>query len=121
MVIPFGVINAPAQFMNMMNDLLGEYLNKFVLVFLDDVLIYSTNPQDHADHLRKVLGKLREPQLFAKANKCEILKTSVEFLSQQIRRGGMTPIEAKLKAVRDWATPQDVKGIQSFLEFANYY
>ena len=67
LVMPFGVTNAPAQFMNMMNDLLGEYLDKFVLVFLDDVLIYSANPQDHADHLRKVLGKLREHQLFAKA------------------------------------------------------
>ena len=115
LVMPFGVTNAPAQFMNMMNDLLGEYLDKFVLVFLDNVLIFSANPQDHADHLRKVLGKLREHQLFVKASKCEILKTSVEFLGQQICRGGMTPTEAKLKAVRDWATPQDVKGVRSFL------
>ena len=91
MVMLFGVTNAPAQFMNMMNDLLGEYLDKFVLVFLDDVLIYFFNPQDHADHLRKVLGKLREHQPFANANKCEILKTSVEFLGQQICRGDMTP------------------------------
>ena len=90
--------------MNMINALLGEYLDKFVLVFLDDVLIYSANPQDHAEHLRKVLGKLWEHKLFAKASKCEMLKTSVEFLGQQISRGGMTPTEAKLKAVRDWAT-----------------
>ena len=68
--------------MNMMNALLGEYLDKFVLVFLDDVLIYSANPQDHAEHLRKVLGKLREHKLYAKASKCEMLKTSVEFLGQ---------------------------------------
>ena len=121
LVMPFGVTNAPAQFMNMMNALLGEYLDKFVLVFLDDVLIYSANPQDHAEHLRKVLGKLREHKLFAKASKCEMLKTSVEFLGQQISRGGMTPTEAKLKAVRDWATPEDVKGVRSFLGFANYY
>ena len=121
LVMPFGVTNAPAQFMNMMNDLLGEYLDKFVLVFLDDVLILSTNQQDHAEHLRKVLKKLREHQLFAEASKCEILKTSVEFFGQQICRGGMTPIEAKLKAVRDWATPQDVKGVRFFLGFANYY
>ena len=107
--------------MNMMNALLGEYLGKFVLVFLDDVLIYSTNPEDHAEHLRKVLGKLREHKLFAKASKCEMLKTSVEFLGQQISRGGMTPTEAKLKAVQDWATPKDMKGVQSFLGFANYY
>ena len=61
-VMPFGVTNAPTQFMHMMNALLGEYLDKFVLVFLDDVLIYSTNPQDRANHLRKILGKLREHQ-----------------------------------------------------------
>ena len=96
-------------------------MGKFVLVFLSDILIYSANPQDYADHLRKVLGKRREHQLFAKASKCEILKTSVEFLGQQICRGGMTPTKAKLKAVQDWATPQDVKGIRSFLGFANYY
>ena len=107
--------------MNMMNDLLGEYLDKFVLVFLDDVLIYFANPQDHADHLRKILGKLREHQLFAKASKWEILNTSIEFLGQQICKSGMTPTEAKLKAVRDWATPQDVKGVRSFLGCANYY
>ena len=99
LVMPFGVTNAPTQFMNMMNDLLGEYFDKFGLVFLDDVLIYSTNPQDHADHLRKVSQKLKEHQLFAKASKCEILKTSIELLKQQIYRGSMTPTEAKLKAV----------------------
>ena len=122
LVVAFGgVINALAQFMNMMNDLLGEYLDKFVLVFLDYVLTYFANPQDHADHLRQVLGKLREHQLFAKASKCEILKTSIEFPGQQICRGGMTPTEAKLKAVRDWATLDDVKGVKSFLGFANYY
>ena len=68
-----------------------------------------------------MLGKLREHQLFAKASKCKILKTSVEFLGQQICRGGMTLTEAKLKAAQDWATPQDVKGVRSLLGFANYY
>ena len=68
LVMPFGVTKAPAQFMNMMNALLGEYLDKFVLVFLDDVLIYSANPQDHAEHLRKVLGKLWEHKLYTKCN-----------------------------------------------------
>ena len=67
------------------------------------------------------MGKVKEHQLFAKASKCEILKRSIEFLGQQICRGGMTPTEAKLKAVRDWATPRDVKGVQSFLGFTNYY
>ena len=78
--MPFGVTNAPVQFMNMMNDHLGEYLDKFVLVFLDDVLIYCAIPQARAEHLRKVLGKLREHKLYAKVSKCEILKTSMESL-----------------------------------------
>ena len=82
-------------------------LDQFALVFLDDVLIYSANPQDHAEHLQKVLGKLKEYQLYAKASKCEILKTSMEFLGQQIWRGGMTPIEVKLKVIQNWATPDD--------------
>ena len=91
------------------------------MVFLDDVLIYSANPQDHTKHLRKVLGKLWEHKLYIKASKCEILKASVEFLGQRICRGSMTPTKAKLKAVRDWATPKDVKGVKSFLGFMNYY
>ena len=119
--MPFGVTNAPTQFMYMMNDLLGEYLDDFVIVFLDDVLIYSANPQDHVEHLRKVLEKLRHHQLYAKASKCDIMKTSVEFLGQQIYAGGMTSTEAKLKAIRDWAIPQNIKDIRSFLGFANYY
>ena len=78
--MPLGVTNTPIQLMNTMNQLLGEYLDKLVLVFLDNVLIYSANPQDHARHLRKVLVKLWEHKLYAKTSKCEILKTSVEFL-----------------------------------------
>ena len=109
MVVLFGVANAPTQFINMMNDLLDEYLDKLVLVFFDDVLIYSAKPQDHAEHLKKVLGKFREHQLYAKVSKCEILKTSVEFLGYQICRVGMTLTDAKLKTVRDWATPEDIK------------
>ena len=67
LVMPFGITNALAQFMNMMNDFLGEYLDKFVLAFLDNVLNHSANPQDNSDHFRKTLGKLSEHQLFAKA------------------------------------------------------
>ena len=66
--------------MNMINDLLGDYLDRFVLVFLDDILIYSANIDQHAEHLRQVLQRLREHRLFAKASKCELVKTSIEFL-----------------------------------------
>ena len=99
--MPFGLSNAPAQFMDMMNALLREYLDKFVLVFLDDILIYSASLVEHVEHLRQVLDLLRKERLFAKSSKCELLKTSIEFLGQQISVEGMTPTEAKLKAVRD--------------------
>ena len=121
MVVPFGVTNAPAQFMGMMNDLLGEYLDRFVLIFLDDILGYSRNIKEHAGHLRKVLGKLREHRLYAKASKREFVKSSIEFLGQQITSSGMTATEAKLRAVRDWARPGNVYDVRSFLGFANYY
>ena len=91
----------------MMNDLLGEYLGQFVLIFLDNILICSANIQEHCEHLRKVLNKLREHRLYAKASKCDILKTSVEFLGQQIQQGGMTLTEAKLKAVRRLGHPEE--------------
>ena len=107
--------------MNLMNDVLADYLDDFVVVFLDDILIYSKTPEDHAVHLRKVLQKLREHQLYAKASKCEIGYRSIEFLGQQVTPAGMSPTEAKLKAVREWDTPRDVKDVRSFLGFANYY
>ena len=94
--------------MNMMNDLPGEYLDQFILIFLDDILIYSANIQEHFEHLRKVLNKLREHCLYAKASKCDIRKTSIEFLGQQIQQGGMTPTKAKLKVVQDWGTLKNV-------------
>ena len=99
--MPFDVSNAPSRFMNMMNDLLGEYLDQFVLIFLDNVLIYSANVQEHCEHLKKVLDKLSKHRLYSKARKCDILKTPVEFLRQQIQQGGMTLTEAKLRVGRD--------------------
>ena len=121
MVMPFGITNAPAQFMNMMNDLLGKHLDQFVLVFLDDILVYSASIEEHVEHLRSVLSILRKDQLYAKASKCKFVTTTVEFLGQQVSGGGISPTEAKIKAIRDWATPQNVKDVRSFLGFANYY
>ena len=104
-----------------MNDVLADYLDDFVIVFLDDILIYSKTIEDHVVHLRKVLQKLREHQLFAKASKCEIAYESIEFLGQQVTPARMSPTKVKIKAVREWNTPQDVKDVRSFLGFANYY
>ena len=121
LVVPFGVTNAPAQFMNLMNDLLSDYLDEFVLVFLDDILVYSRSMEDHAEHLRKVFQRLREHKLYAKASKCQVATTTVDFLGQHVTPAGMSPMEQKLKAVREWETPRDIKGVRSFLGFTNYY
>ena len=85
--------------MNLMNDVLADYLDDFVVVFLDDILIYLKTIEDHVVHLRKVLQKLREHQLFVKALKCEIAYESIEFLGQQVTPAGMSPTEVKIKAV----------------------
>ena len=120
-VMPCSITNAPAHFMGMMNDLLGEYLDRFVLIFLDDILVYSCNLKEHDEHLRKVLGKRQEHQLFAKASRCAFVNSPIKFLGQQSTFCGMTLMEAKLRAIRDWARPSNVHNIWSFLGFANYY
>ena len=89
LVLPFGVTNAPAQFMNMMNDLLADYLDVFVLIFLDDILIYSRTMEEHAEHLRLVLQRLRDYRLFAKASKSFVAVPTVEFLGHQVTPDGM--------------------------------
>ena len=109
LVMPFGLTNAPAQFMNMMNDLLGDYHKWFVLIFLDDILVYSANVKEHAEHLEKVLQVLRKHRLYAKASGCEIFRHSMEFLGQQICGGGMTPTDAEQKAIRNWSKPQNIQ------------
>ena len=121
MVVPFGVTNAPAQFMNLMNDLLQDFLDEFVLVFLDDILVYSRSMEDHAGHLRKLFQRLREQRLYAKASKCDIARTTVDFLGQHVTPAGMSPQEQKLKAIREWEPPRDIRGVRSFLGFTNYY
>ena len=90
-------------------------------MFLDDILISSKTLEDHAKHLRKVLQKLQDHQLYAKVSKCEIAYKSIKFLGQQAPPTAMSPIEAKIRAVQEWDMPQDVKDVRSFLRLANYY
>ena len=101
LVVPFGVTNAPAQFMNIMNDVLTEYLDDFVVVFLDDILVFSRTFKEHAKHLAMVLDKLQQHHLFAKASKCQIATTNIEFLGQQVTPGGMSPTVEKMRALRE--------------------
>ena len=121
LVMPFSVTNAPSQFMNMMNDVLSDYLDDFVLAFLDNILVYSHIVEIHAEHLRKVLEALCRHRLYAKASKCNIMEEEVEFLGQWIPPQGAAPLKQKMKAVLEWEAPQDLKGVRSFLGFTNYY
>ena len=99
LVMPFGVNNAPSQFMNMMNDVLSDYLDDFLLVFLDDILVYSRIVETHAEHLGKVLEALRQHRLYANASKCSIMEKEVEFLGQWITPQGAATLKQKMKAV----------------------
>jgi hypothetical protein len=97
------------------------YLDKFVIVFIDDILIYSKNKEDHAKHLRIALQVLREHQLYAKFSKCEFWLDQVEFLGHVISKEGIAVNPSKVQAVLDWQVPTNVKEIRGFLGMAGYY
>jgi hypothetical protein len=104
-VMSFGLTNAPTYFMYLMNKVFMEYLDKFVVVFIDDILIFSKNEEEHNKHLCMVLQKLRENQLYAKLNKCEFWVTKVSFLGHIISAGGISVDPSKVKDVLSWKTP----------------
>nr|ABA98065.2 retrotransposon protein, putative, Ty3-gypsy subclass [Oryza sativa Japonica Group] len=120
-VMSFGLTNAPAFFMNLMNKIFMEYLDQFVVVFIDDILIYSKNGEEHAEHLRLIMEKLRDHQLFAKFSKCEFWLDRVAFLGHVISSNGVKVDPSKVEAVLAWNPPKNVSEIRSFLGLAGYY
>jgi hypothetical protein len=120
-VMSFGLTNALAYFMNLMNKVFMEYLDRFVVVFIDDILIYSQSDSDHEEHLRLVLQKLRDNQLYAKFSKCEFWIDKVPFLGHIISNGGIVVDPAKVKEIMEWRVPTTVTKIRSFLGLAGYY
>ncbi|EIE91434.1 hypothetical protein G6F46_012399 [Rhizopus delemar] len=120
-VMPFGLTNAPASFQGLINDTLREFLDLFVVVYLDDILIYSENLTDHYNHVNLVLEKLRGAGLYAKAEKCEFDVTEVEFLGFKISPKGIFMDQSKVSAITNWSTPRSVHDIQVFLGFSNFF
>jgi hypothetical protein len=117
----FGLINAPAYFIYLMNKVFMEYLDMFVVVFNDDILIFSKNEEEHDKHLHMVLQKLIDNQLYAKLNKYELWLKEGSFLGHIISEGGIFVDPSKVKDVLSWNTLQNVLDIRSFLGLAGYY
>ena len=120
-VMPFGLTNAPATFMTLMNSIFRDYLGKFVLVFIDDILIYSKNEEEHKQHLKQVFEILREHKLYAKLSKCVFFTSRVEFLGHVISDEGVSVDPRKVTAVAEWPIPKDKTEVRSFLGLASYY
>jgi hypothetical protein len=120
-VISFGLTNALAYFMYLMNKVFMEYLDKFVVVFIDGILIFSKTEEGHEKNLRLVLEKLRTNQLYAKFSKCEFWITEVAFLGYVISAGGVSVDPDKVRDIFNWMPPTNVLEIQSFLGLASYY
>ena len=119
--MPFGVTNAPGVFMEYMNRIFHTYLDRFVVVFIDDILIYSKSEEEHAEHLRLVLQVLKEKKLYAKLSKCEFWLNEVSFLGHVISGSGIIVDPSKVDVVLQWETPKSATEIRSFLGLAGYY
>ncbi|KAL3699317.1 hypothetical protein R1sor_017339 [Riccia sorocarpa] len=121
LVMPFGLTNAPATFMGLMNDIFRPYLDKSVIVFLDDILVYSRTVAEHQRHLQQVLQVLRDNQLYAKLSKCEFGKTEVDYLGHRVSAKGIQVMEEKVEAIQRWSAPQDQTQLKSFLGLTGFY
>jgi len=119
--MPFGLTNAPATAQCFVNDTLREFLDQFCVCYIDDILIYSKTAEEHREHVRKVLQKLKEAGLFIKPEKCELSVQKTAFLGFLISKNGIEMDPKKVNAVLDWETPKTVKDAQCFLGFANFY
>jgi hypothetical protein len=117
----FGLTNAPAYFMYLMNKMFMEHLGRFVIVFIDDILVFSRTMEEHEEHLRLVLEKLRSNQLYAKFSKCEFWLTEVIFFGHVISAGGVSVDPGKVNYVLNWMPPTTVSEIRSFLGLVGYY
>jgi hypothetical protein len=121
LVLPFGLTNAPATFMSLMNDIFHPYLDKFVIIFLDDILIFSGSLKEHLQHLRQVLTLLRHHKLFAKLSKCDFGKIKIHFLEHVVTDKGDATEPDKVLAIKEWINPRNLHELCFFLRLASYY
>ena len=121
LVMPFGLTNAPATFQTFINDVLRPFLDRFVTAYLDDILIFSDNLKEHKEHVRQVLEVLQANGLHLKPEKCKFHQQEVRYLGLIISSGGVRMDPAKVEAVKEWCTPQNVRDVRSFIGFANFY
>jgi hypothetical protein len=120
-VVPFGLTNAPVVFMCLMNGVFRDYLDKFVIVFLDDILVYSKTEEEHEQHLRMVLQVLREHQLYAKLSKCSFYQRKIHYLGHIISKEGIAVDPEKVEAIRRMVSTKKCGKVRSFMGMLGYY
>ena len=121
LVMPFGLTNAPATFQTLMNSIMQPYLDKFVVVYLDDLVVFSNSDEEHCEHLALVLKKLQENSLYAKPSKCTIGAETVEFCGHLVGQGKLRTSRSKTELIQEWPVPTNVHEVRQFLGLASYY
>nr|GFC49775.1 putative reverse transcriptase domain-containing protein [Tanacetum cinerariifolium] len=119
--MPFGLTNAPAVFMDLMNQACKPYLDKFMIIFIDDIFIYSKDEKEHEEHLKAILELFKKEELYAKFSKCEFWFPKVQFLGHVIDNQDIHVDPAKIESVKDWASPKSPTKIRQFLGLVGYY